>query len=624
MSTDTESLSYYYGFITRKEAERFLKRGRRDGCYLLRASRSHLGGFVLSVRYRRGQFKHYPVVRTGGGRFAIAGEAATTLEEDGVGAEHASPAELCSYHCLVADRLCCVLTDAVQRPPEFKPGSPLFDVVKEKTLRAYVRDNLGLQGEALEEYLRTRGHELEPMVVSTLHEQMAWFHRRITRREAEARLMRGGHASNGTFLVRERDAGTYAVSLVHKGRVIHYEVTRDAGGRLLLGKSQYDTLCQLVEFYSKNCGGIARTLRKACAAPDLGPRLPDNHRHSAPPSPQPRRWMTHLRYSLPLFRRAPAPARGGEYDFQDNWRNLYEINRRALPHETPVYNSLYEDPEEVRGRGMFLQRERLTLDCGNQLGSGNFGAVLRGIYKFQRKEVQVAVKVLKPVENQEMLKTELMKEAELMHQLDHPYIVRMFGVCEGEALMLVMEVAYLGPLNKYLKEHKETMSSNHLVELMHQVSDGMKYLEERSFVHRDLAARNVLLVSERYAKISDFGLSKALAAGESYYKAKVSGKWPLKWYAPECIQHFEFSSKGDVWSFGVTMWETFTYGDRPYKGFKAAVLLDFLKAEKRLDKPPGCPEAIYELMLKTWNTDTNLRPSFSDIEDTLGRYLAGK
>ncbi|CAM9873015.1 unnamed protein product [Lampetra planeri] len=595
MSTDTESLSYYYGFITRKEAERFLKRGRRDGCYLLRASRSHLGGFVLSVRYRRGQCKHYPVVRTGGGRFAIAGEAATTLEEDGVGAEHASPSDLCSYHCLVADRLCCVLTDAVQRPPEFKPGSPLFDVVKEKTLRAYVRDNLGLQGEALEEYLRTRGHELEPMVVSTLHEQMAWFHRRITRREAEARLMRGGHASNGTFLVRERDAGTYAVSVVHKGRVIHYEVTRDAGGRLLLGKSQYDTLCQLVEFYSKNCGGIARTLRKACAAPDLV-----------------RKWFDG---NVPCSRLSRRGHRA------DNWRNLYEINRRALPHETPVYNSLYEDPEEVRGRGMFLQRERLTLDCGNQLGSGNFGAVLRGIYKFQKKEVQVAVKVLKPVENQEMLKIELMKEAELMHQLDHPYIVRMFGVCEGEALMLVMEVAYLGPLNKYLKEHKETMSSTHLAELMHQVSDGMKYLEERSFVHRDLAARNVLLVSERYAKISDFGLSKALAAGESYYKAKVSGKWPLKWYAPECIQHFEFSSKGDVWSFGVTMWETFTYGDRPYKGFKAADLVVFLKAEKRLDKPPGCPDAIYELMLKTWNIDTNLRPSFSDIEDALGRYI---
>lgn len=54
--------------------------------------------------------------------------------------------------------------------------------------------------------------------------------------------------------------------------------------------------------------------------------------------------------------------------------------------------------------------------------------------------------------------------------------------------------------------------------LMHQVSIGMKYLEGRNFVHRDLAARNVLLVNQQYAKISDFGLSKALGADDNYYK----------------------------------------------------------------------------------------------------------
>lgn len=46
----------------------------------------------------------------------------------------------------------------------------------------------------------------------------------------------------------------------------------------------------------------------------------------------------------------------------------------------------------------------------------------------------------------------------------------------------------------------------------------MAYLESKNFVHRDLAARNVLLVDEHYAKISDFGMSKALGIGNEYYK----------------------------------------------------------------------------------------------------------
>ena len=49
------------------------------------------------------------------------------------------------------------------------------------------------------------------------------------------------------------------------------------------------------------------------------------------------------------------------------------------------------------------------------------------------------------------------------------------------------------------------------------------------------------------------------------FQAERAGKWPLKWYAPECIYYRKFSSKGDVWSYGVTMWESVSYGGKPYQ-----------------------------------------------------------
>lgn len=69
------------------------------------------------------------------------------------------------------------------------------------------------------------------------------------------------------------------------------------------------------------------------------------------------------------------------------------------------------------------------------------------------KQIDVAIKVLKN-ENEKSVKDEMMREAQIMHQLSDPFIVRMIGLCEAEALMLVMEMAPAGPLNKFLSGKK--------------------------------------------------------------------------------------------------------------------------------------------------------------------------
>ncbi|XP_077905189.1 tyrosine-protein kinase SYK-like [Ictidomys tridecemlineatus] len=250
----------------------------------------------------------------------------------------------------------------------------------------------------------------------------------------------------------------------------------------------------------------------------------------------------------------------------------------AMPMDTEVYESPYADSEEIRPKEVYLDRNLLTLE-DKELGSGNFGMVKKGYYQMKKVVKTVAVKILKNEANDPALKKELLAEANVMQQLDNPYIVRMISICEAESWMLVMEMAELGSINKYLQQNRHVKDKN-IIELVHQVSMGMKYLEECNFVHRDLAARNVLLVTQHYAKIlanwkvwsiANFMFCEAVCSQEVKEKdkkrekgAQTHGKWPVKWYAPECINYYKFSSKSDVWSFGVLMWEAFSYGQKPY------------------------------------------------------------
>ncbi|KAG5851459.1 hypothetical protein ANANG_G00093670 [Anguilla anguilla] len=584
MSDPAADLPFFYGSISRSEAEECLKlAGMADGLFLLRQCLRSLGGYVLSLVWNL-QFHHYSVEKQLNGTYCIAG-----------GKPHCGPAELCEYYSKDSDGLVSTLRRPCLRPAETPVRTGVFESLRDNMLREYVRQTWHLEGEAMEQAIISQAPQLEKLIATTAHEKMPWYHGKIARQEGERRLYSGAQP-DGKFLVRDREeSGTFALSLMYGKTTYHYQILQDKSGKYSMPEgTKFDTVWQLVEYLKMKPDGLVTILREACVNPNCA--------MAATPT-------------VPPVRRTPQP---NGYTPPPKALETLPADRRTLPMDTSVYESPYSDPEALKEKKLFLKREQLMID-EVELGSGNFGCVKKGVYKMRKKHIDVAIKVLKS-ENEKSVKDEMMKEAEIMHQLDNPYIVRMIGLCEAENLMLVMEMASCGPLNKFLSSKKEQISVENVVELMHQVSLGMLYLEENNFVHRDLAARNVLLVNQHYAKISDFGLSKALGADDNYYKARTAGKWPLKWYAPESINYRKFSSKSDVWSYGVTMWEAFSYGGKPYKKLKGSEVNSFIEEGKRLPSPPECPETMYSLMRDCWTHNHEERPNFAKVEERMRAY----
>jgi len=227
----------------------------------------------------------------------------------------------------------------------------------------------------------------------------------------------------------------------------------------------------------------------------------------------------------------------------------------------------------------------------------------------------VAIKKLTGVNQRAFL-----HEAKIMQQIpNHPNVVTFYGVAASQnVLYIVTEFVPNGSLASHLRNNIGKIPTHVLVQMAKDIVSGMEHLRANGVVHRDLAARNLLLEirsnAEHRVKVSDFGLSRPLMESE-YYKTGESsrGQIPVKWTAPEALKWLKYSTQSDVWSFGVVLWEIFSYGQAPYPGLSNPEVIQQVYKGYRMPAPENCPPEIAELMNECWQEEPLKRPQWIEI-----------
>uniref|UniRef100_A0A3B4VD82 Tyrosine-protein kinase receptor n=1 Tax=Seriola dumerili TaxID=41447 RepID=A0A3B4VD82_SERDU len=280
--------------------------------------------------------------------------------------------------------------------------------------------------------------------------------------------------------------------------------------------------------------------------------------------------------------------------------------------------------QHIKRRDIILKRE---------LGEGAFGKVfLAECYNLSptKDKMLVAVKTLK--DPTLAARKDFQREAELLTNLQHEHIVKFYGVCvDGDPLIMVFEYMKHGDLNKFLRAHGpdamilvdgqplQTNGELGLSQMLHiasQIAAGMIYLASQHFVHRDLATRNCLVGNGLLVKIGDFGMSRDIYSTD-YYRVGGHTMLPIRWMPPESIMYRKFTTESDVWSFGVILWEIFTYGKQPWFQLANNEVIECITQGRVLERPRLCPKEVYDLMLGCWQREPQQRLNIKDIQKML-------
>ena len=280
-----------------------------------------------------------------------------------------------------------------------------------------------------------------------------------------------------------------------------------------------------------------------------------------------------------------------------------------------------------------LERDKLVYL--RELGLGNYGKVqlMEGRNLYGHDKLPVAVKTLS---TQDRHRTEkFMSEINLMMSLQNEYIVSLLGFCPPStdaSPLMVLEYMEFGDLKSLVKFYQDTPTARaselnilHLFAMADNIASALVYLAENCYVHRDIAARNCLVGRGLICKLSDFGLTLRTNGSDSSILPHTSTTVPVKWTAPETFISGVFSFSSDVWSYGVFLWEIFTYGSEPLDNFtKDELISAIISGTLVLPHIPDVPSFCNDLIQMCCFFDPTQRPFISDVKSIIEGVLVQK
>ena len=273
-----------------------------------------------------------------------------------------------------------------------------------------------------------------------------------------------------------------------------------------------------------------------------------------------------------------------------------------------------------------------------RLGKGSAATV----HKATWLAIQVAKKTFEGHEN-----PDFMKEVGILGRLYHPNITSMFccdKATNNRWCAIIMELID-GDLHDLMRQRCNENNDSHwpftileAVDIMHQISEGVKYLHDQKIVHRDLKSFNILVKAVKakgsrieyvHAKVADFGLSKTKESSISY-STQTFNTGTNRWMAPEVINlnvggqgttmKPKYPFKCDVYSFAMLCYEVLTGYEPFYEERSLSKVKEKVLKGERPNLPDHCPPSLKELIERCWAQEPKERPSFADICSEL-KYL---